>query len=80
MDDQVAEILAASEAAGAPVVFALSRKRLGEVWGYRKRMSAVALLEVGPGGGGGWDGRSAGGVCGLRGGAQGREGGPGSRA
>jgi hypothetical protein len=30
-----------------PVVFALTRKKLGEVYGFRKRMSAIALLEVG---------------------------------
>jgi hypothetical protein len=29
------------------VVFALSRKRLGEIWGFRKRMSAVAILDAG---------------------------------
>ena len=31
LDDAVREIIAAARAAGAPVVFALTRKRLGEV-------------------------------------------------
>jgi ribosomal protein L7Ae-like RNA K-turn-binding protein len=48
LNDSVTDIMdacAGSEPA-VPVVFALSRKRLGEVYGFRKRMSAIALLEV----------------------------------
>ena len=37
---------AASTPGGVPVVFALSRKRLGQVFSVRKRMSAIALLDV----------------------------------
>ena len=29
-----------------PAVFALTRKKMGELYGFRKRVSAVALMEV----------------------------------
>jgi selenocysteine insertion sequence-binding protein 2 len=47
LDDTISAILGACTEAGVPVVFALSRKRLGEIYGFRKRMSAVAVLEIG---------------------------------
>ena len=34
------------EEQGVPLIFALSRKRLGQVYGSRKKVSAVALLDV----------------------------------
>lgn len=46
LNDSVQDILDACNAADVPVVFALSRKKMGEVYGFRKRMSAIALLEV----------------------------------
>ena len=46
LNDHVEGILGACEEMGVPVVFALSRKKLGEIYGVRKRMSAIALLEV----------------------------------
>ncbi|KAI8475852.1 MAG: hypothetical protein J3K34DRAFT_16930 [Monoraphidium minutum] len=53
LEEQISGILGASAAGGVPVVFALSRKRLGEIWGARKRMSAIAVVDAGGGGGGG---------------------------
>ncbi|WIA32847.1 hypothetical protein OEZ86_006024 [Tetradesmus obliquus] len=47
LNDSVDDIIASCGAASVPVVFALSRKKMGEVYGFRKRMSAIALLEVG---------------------------------
>jgi selenocysteine insertion sequence-binding protein 2 len=47
LNDSVDDIIASCGAAAVPVVFALSRKKMGEVYGFRKRMSAIALLEVG---------------------------------
>lgn len=47
LDDAVEALLAAAATSDVPVVFALSRKRLGEIYGFRKRMSAIALLETG---------------------------------
>jgi len=47
LTDSVDDILASCTAAEVPVVFALSRKKMGEVYGFRKRMSAIAVLEVG---------------------------------
>lgn len=46
LNDSVQDIITACSAADIPVVFALSRKKMGEVYGFRKRMSAVALLDV----------------------------------
>jgi selenocysteine insertion sequence-binding protein 2 len=46
LNDSVDDIIASCGAAAVPVVFALSRKKMGEVYGFRKRMSAIALLEV----------------------------------
>lgn len=31
---------------GVPLVWALSRKKMGEIWGRGKRVSAVALMEL----------------------------------
>ncbi|KAF8068235.1 Low molecular mass early light-inducible protein HV90 [Scenedesmus sp. PABB004] len=48
LDGRVAEIVAAGARAAAPVpvVFALSRKRIGQVFGSKKRMSAIAVLDA----------------------------------
>jgi selenocysteine insertion sequence-binding protein 2 len=46
LNDSVQDIITACSASDIPVVFALSRKKLGEVYGFRKRMSAIALLDV----------------------------------
>jgi ribosomal protein L7Ae-like RNA K-turn-binding protein len=46
LNESVGAILEACGTSGVPAVFALSRKKMGEVYGFRKRMSAVALLEV----------------------------------
>jgi selenocysteine insertion sequence-binding protein 2 len=46
LDDHVAAIISSSRDGGVPVVFALSRKKLGDVYGTRKRMSAIAVLEL----------------------------------
>lgn len=46
LEGHITTILESSAANGVPVVFALSRKRLGEVWGSRKRMSVVAVLSA----------------------------------
>jgi selenocysteine insertion sequence-binding protein 2 len=46
LNDSVQDIITACSASSVPVVFALSRKKMGEVYGFRKRMSAIALLDV----------------------------------
>jgi selenocysteine insertion sequence-binding protein 2 len=46
LGDHVESILRSCGEMGVPVVFALTRKKLGEIYGVRKRMSAIALLEV----------------------------------
>lgn len=46
LDDLIADIIKACEDQSVPCVFALSRKRLGRVYGSRKKVSAVALLET----------------------------------
>jgi selenocysteine insertion sequence-binding protein 2 len=46
LDDHVDAIIRSSTEAGVPVVYALSRKKLGDVYGTRKRMSAIAVLEL----------------------------------
>jgi selenocysteine insertion sequence-binding protein 2 len=46
LNDSVADIVKACASADIPVVFALSRKKMGEIYGFRKRMSAIALLDV----------------------------------
>ena len=46
LDDLIAEIVTACGEQGVPCVFALSRKRLGRVYGSRKKVSAVALLDT----------------------------------
>lgn len=46
LNDSVQDIITACGASNIPVVFALSRKKMGEVYGFRKRMSAIALLDV----------------------------------
>jgi selenocysteine insertion sequence-binding protein 2 len=46
LNDSVQDIITACSAADIPTVFALSRKKMGEVYGFRKRMSAIALLDV----------------------------------
>jgi selenocysteine insertion sequence-binding protein 2 len=49
LNDSVEDIIAVCKEVepAIPVVFALSRKKMGEVYGFRKRMSAIALLELG---------------------------------
>jgi len=46
LNDSVQDIIAACSTSDIPVVFALSRKKMGEVYGFRKRMSAIALLDA----------------------------------
>lgn len=46
LNDSVDEIIRCCNTSDVPVVFALSRKKMGEVYGFRKRMSAIALLEL----------------------------------
>lgn len=46
LNDSVQDIISACSASDIPIVFALSRKKMGEVYGFRKRMSAIALLDV----------------------------------
>jgi hypothetical protein len=46
LEEQISALLASLASAGIPIIFALSRKRLGEVYGFRKRVSAVALLDA----------------------------------
>ena len=43
----VTRVLADAHAAGVPVVFALSRRGMGQVFGCAKSMSIVALMPVG---------------------------------
>ncbi|KAK9818831.1 hypothetical protein WJX74_008862 [Apatococcus lobatus] len=45
LDDLLTSILSQAEELGIPVVFALSRKKLGQVFGCRKKMSAIAVLD-----------------------------------
>ncbi|KAG1654653.1 hypothetical protein FOA52_010281 [Chlamydomonas sp. UWO 241] len=45
LDDHLQDILTMCGEQGVPVVFALTRKRLGQIYGCRKRVSAVALLD-----------------------------------
>ncbi|KAK9800307.1 hypothetical protein WJX73_010757 [Symbiochloris irregularis] len=47
LDDLLASILEQAEQNAVPVVFALSRKKLGQVFGCRKKMSAIAILDAG---------------------------------
>ncbi|DBA75326.1 TPA: Selenocysteine insertion sequence-binding protein 2 [Trebouxia sp. C0004] len=47
LDDLLGSILKQAEENGLPVVFALSRKKMGQVFGCRKKMSAIAILEYG---------------------------------
>lgn len=46
LNDHLNTILSKCEELNIPAVFALSRKKMGEIYGFRKRVSAVALLEV----------------------------------
>jgi len=46
LDERLQRILNLASDNGIPVVFALSLKKLGQVFGQRKKMSAVALLDV----------------------------------
>jgi len=45
-EDLLASVLTAAVAAGSPIVFALSRKKLGQVFGVRKKMTAVAVVDA----------------------------------
>ncbi|WIA31020.1 hypothetical protein OEZ86_001058 [Tetradesmus obliquus] len=45
LDGRMREIMCSS--GRVPVVFALSRKKIGQVFGSKKRMSAITLLDVG---------------------------------
>jgi len=46
LDEFLGDILAMCEEQNVPSVFALTRKKMGEIYGARKRVSAVALLEL----------------------------------
>ncbi|KAK9830930.1 hypothetical protein WJX81_007062 [Elliptochloris bilobata] len=46
LDDQLDDILRTAKASGTPVVFCGSRKKLGQVFGCRKKMSAIAILDT----------------------------------
>jgi ribosomal protein L7Ae-like RNA K-turn-binding protein len=51
LDGRMRQIVSASQGpqagrARVPVVFALSRRKIGQVFGSKKRMSAVTLLDV----------------------------------
>ena len=46
LDDHLQDILDKCAEQGVTVVFALTRKRLGQVYGCRKRVSAVAVLDA----------------------------------
>lgn len=46
LNDHLTAILTKCQELDIPYVFALSRKKMGEIYGFRKRVSAVALLEV----------------------------------
>ncbi|KAK9814056.1 hypothetical protein WJX72_000039 [[Myrmecia] bisecta] len=45
LDDLLTSILQQAEQNNIPIVFALSRKKLGQVFGCRKKMSAIAILD-----------------------------------
>ncbi|EIE24823.1 hypothetical protein COCSUDRAFT_46959 [Coccomyxa subellipsoidea C-169] len=45
LDDLLSSILTQAEEASIPIVFALSRKKLGQMFGCRKKMSAIAILD-----------------------------------
>lgn len=46
IDDHLVDIIAKCMEQSVPLIFALSRKRLGHIYGNRKKVSAVALLNV----------------------------------
>ena len=46
LDDHLHDIITVCSEQNVPCVFALSRKRLGRVYGSRKKVSAVALLDI----------------------------------
>ncbi|GFH27669.1 C2H2-type domain-containing protein [Haematococcus lacustris] len=46
LDDALSEILQLCEEQGTPALFAMSRKKMGELYGFRKRVSAVGLLQA----------------------------------
>ncbi|KAF5834839.1 hypothetical protein DUNSADRAFT_8379 [Dunaliella salina] len=46
LDEFLGDILAMCEVQNVASVFALTRKKMGEIYGARKRVSAVALLEL----------------------------------
>eukprot|EP00873_Tetraselmis_striata_P010187 jgi/Tetstr1/430451/TSEL_020261.t1 len=46
LDDRLSGIMDLAKQNGTPVVFALSLKKLGQVFGQRKKISAVAILDV----------------------------------
>jgi len=46
LDDKVEEIIKAARSCGVPVIFALSRSRLGKALGKQMRMSAASVLMV----------------------------------
>eukprot|EP01024_Parvocaulis_polyphysoides_P053825 TRINITY_DN5389_c1_g3_i2.p1 TRINITY_DN5389_c1_g3~~TRINITY_DN5389_c1_g3_i2.p1 ORF type:complete len:317 (+),score=37.21 TRINITY_DN5389_c1_g3_i2:1015-1965(+) len=45
LDDKLVELLNMCHQGGTEVIYALSRKRLGQVFGSRKKMSAIAILD-----------------------------------
>jgi selenocysteine insertion sequence-binding protein 2 len=45
LDDLLTSILEQAQQTNCPIVFALSRKKLGQIFGCRKKMSAIAILD-----------------------------------
>ena len=45
LDDRLGSLLGLCNNSGVAVVYALSRKKLGKIFGYRKKMSVVAILD-----------------------------------
>ena len=46
VDNHLADIMVKCEEQHVPLIFALSRKRIGQIYGGRKKVSAVALLDI----------------------------------
>lgn len=45
LNDELDSLLALAAEAGVPAVFALNRRKLGAIYGARKAMSAIAILD-----------------------------------
>ena len=46
VDNHLADIMDKCEEQHVPLIFALSRKRIGQIYSGRKKVSAVALLDI----------------------------------